>query len=91
MDIINGTVLALSNKDVRQIAEAFIEFSSLEDFKQLHGLSFEDNEWIATSVEIKQKQKSPHKWHCHGHGKTPRAAVVNMLKQIKKAYKQNII
>lgn len=91
MDIIYSNNISLTNKDVRQIAEAFIAFNSLADFKQLHGLSVEEYEWIATSVEIKQKQKSPHKWHCHGHGKTPKAAVIDMIKQINKAYKQNII
>lgn len=74
--------IILSGKDAKSIYRAITVLYDKGTGTELHGLSLEDEGWVATSIEYKSKDNVG-KWHCHGHGKNPSIAVRDMLKKIR--------
>jgi len=76
--------IQLSMDDANQIHRAVKFLCNSKYPNSLHGLVKESKKaWVTTSIEYDQ-------WHCHGEGKTAKAAIKDMIKQIKKHHIKDV-
>ncbi len=87
----------MDKKEIYSLYEG-LQLLDKEDI-ELFGIERDsDFGWTATSIQYAPFKKYKHKgktikvgWHCHGNGKTPKAAILDMKKQVIRYLDKTII